>query len=95
MLIIMSDKIFYHAGEVVRIKQDIHKPEMVVKGIKKTLIRTEKRKVGQTQNKEPNRDSGVLLGVECYWFTSAGEYQSGLFNTKDLEYVPGKNPGKD
>ena len=112
---IMGEKIYYHEGDVVRVRQDIHKPEMIVKGIKKSLMRTAKPKPRLGNSTEPIKEvksTGTLQGVECFWFTMpTGEYQSALeanepgqvcepyqsalFNTKDLEYVPGKNPNKD
>ena len=62
-------------------------------------MRTAKPKPRLGNSTEPIKEvksTGTLQGVECFWFTMpTGEYQSALFNTKDLEYVPGKNPNKD
>jgi uncharacterized protein YodC (DUF2158 family) len=33
----------------------------------------------KTDNKEP-----ILKGIKCRWFTTTGELQEAVFNTKDL-----------
>lgn len=69
-----EEKVFFQAGDVVTIKQNIrNKPEMVIVQ-KKTL--TIKPKDGDVSN--------FFKGFICRWFTSTGELQEALFNTKDL-----------
>lgn len=70
----ITDKIFFMPGDVVTLKQDIpNKPTMLVLK-KETYIFKNK-----TDNKEP-----ILKGIKCRWFTSTGEMQEAVFNTKDL-----------
>ena len=69
-----EEKVFFQAGDVVTIKQNIRtKPEMIIVQ-KKTL--TIKPKDGDVSN--------FFKGFICRWFTSTGELQEALFNTKDL-----------
>ena len=73
----ITDKIFFMPGDVVTLKQDIpNKPTMLVLK-KETYIFKNK-----TDNKEP-----ILKGIKCRWFTSTGEMQEAVFNTKDLVKV--------
>ena len=73
----ITDKIFFMPGDVVTLKQDIpNKPTMLVLK-KETYIFKNK-----TDNKEP-----ILKGIKCRWFTSTGELQEAVFNTKDLVKV--------
>ena len=66
----IREKTFFHPGEVVRLKQDIHNsPNMVVKTIDKV----------SKEFKKP-----TFLGVTCFWFTTLGEIQVHRFNSKDL-----------
>ena len=70
----ITDKIFFMPGDVVTLKQDIpNKPIMLVLK-KETYIFKNK-----TDNKEP-----ILKGIKCRWFTTTGEMQEAVFNTKDL-----------
>ena len=70
----ITDKIFFMPGDVVTLKQDIpNKPTMLVLK-KETYIFKNK-----TDNKEP-----ILKGIKCRWFTTTGEMQEAIFNTKDL-----------
>ncbi len=70
----ITDKIFFMPGDVVTLKQDIpNKPIMLVLK-KETYIFKNK-----VDNKEP-----ILKGIKCRWFTSTGEMQEAVFNTKDL-----------
>ena len=70
----ITDKIFFMPGDVVTLKQDIpNKPTMLVLK-KETYIFKNK-----TDNKEP-----ILKGIKCRWFTTTGEMQEAVFNTKDL-----------
>jgi uncharacterized protein YodC (DUF2158 family) len=66
-------KQFFLPGDVVTLRQDIpNKPTMiVVKKVTKT-IRTE------------NLRGDFFQGILCRWFTTQGQLQEALFNTKDL-----------
>lgn len=66
-------KQFFLPGDVVTLRQDIpNKPTMiVVKKVTKT-IRTE------------NLQGDFFQGILCRWFTTTGQLQESIFNTKDL-----------
>ena len=66
-----EEKVFFTAGDVVTLRQDIsNKPVMVVKTVDK---------VTPGHGEKP-----VLFGITCFWFTTTGEFQEKRFNTKDL-----------
>jgi uncharacterized protein YodC (DUF2158 family) len=69
----MENKVFFLPGDVVTIKQDLpNKPTMLVnRKVKKTV------RIKDTKN-------DYLQGILCRWFTTAGEVQEEIFNTKDL-----------
>lgn len=68
----MEEKIFFKPGDVVTLKQEIpNKPIMLVDSI----VKADMTKVGSKP---------MLLGVKCFWFTTALELQNHRFNTKDL-----------
>lgn len=66
-------KQFFLPGDVVTLRQDIpNKPTMiVVKKVTKT-IRTETLK------------GDFFQGILCRWFTTQGQLQEALYNTKDI-----------
>jgi uncharacterized protein YodC (DUF2158 family) len=70
-----SEKVFFNAGDVVRIKQQIDAPDMVISHI----------------NKIHQRSSDIskpkLIGITCFWFSTDNKYQCQLFSTKDLIHV--------
>ena len=70
----METKVFFLPGDVVTIKQALpNKPTMlVVRKVKKTV------RIKDTKN-------DYLQGILCRWFTSTGELQEAIFNTKDLK----------
>lgn len=71
-----EDKVYFNAGDVVQLKQNIpNKPIMIVVK-KETLLFKHNRKI---DDKKP-----LLRGIRCRWFTSTGELQESIFNTKDL-----------
>lgn len=75
-----DDKIYFNAGDVVQLKQDIpNKPKMVV--IKK-VTSIFKHDLSKLEDKK-----GPLRGIKCMWFTTDGLYQENTFNTKDLTLV--------
>ena len=66
----MEEKVFFTAGDVVELRQDIpNKPTMIVRSVDKMA--------------QPG-ERPMLLGILCFWFTETGEYQEKRFNTKDL-----------
>ena len=68
-----ENKQFFLPGDVVTLRQDIpNKPTMiVVRKVTKT-IRTADVK------------NDFFQGILCKWFTTSGELQESVFNTKDL-----------
>ena len=68
-----DNKQFFLPGDVVTLRQDIpNKPTMiVVKKITKTI------RTGNVKN-------DFFQGILCRWFTTVGEMQESIFNTKDL-----------
>lgn len=60
-------------GDVVTLKQDIpNKPTMLV-------VKKQTNIFKNADNREP-----ILKGIKCRWFTTTGELQESVFNTKDL-----------
>lgn len=71
-----DNNIYFNPGDVVQLKQDIpNKPTMIVVK-KETSLFKHDRKI---DDKRP-----ILKGIRCKWFTSTGELQESIFNTKDL-----------
>lgn len=66
-------KQFFLPGDTVTLRQDLpNKPTMlVVKKITKTIHTTDIR-------------SDYFQGILCRWFTTSGELQEAIYNTKDL-----------
>ena len=76
----MEDNIYFNAGQVVTLKQDIpNKPVMLVVKKETSLF---KHGGTRTLDKKP-----ILIGIRCRWFTTSGELQESIFNTKDLILV--------
>ena len=73
-IMINDNKQFFLPGDVVTLRQDIpNKPTMIViRKVTKT-IRTVDVK------------NDYLQGILCKWFTTNGELQEGVWNTKDLQ----------
>ena len=69
-----DEKIYLMPGDMVTLKQELpNKPVMMV--VKKKTL-TIKPKEGEQSN--------YFQGILCRWFTSTGELQEEVFNTKDL-----------
>lgn len=69
----MEEKIFFTAGDVVTLRQELPmKPIMVVKSVDKAT---------------PTGERPMLFGITCFWFTTELEYQEKRFNTKDLVHT--------
>ena len=70
----MEENIFYKPGDIVQIKQDIpNKPLMIVVKKEPSLFKN---------NMEDKKN--VLKGIRCRWFTTTGQLQETIWNTKDL-----------
>ncbi len=73
-----EDKVYFNAGDVVQLKQNIpNKPTMIVVKKETSLFKHDSKRL---EDKRP-----ILKGIRCRWFTSTGELQESIFNTKDLE----------
>lgn len=73
----MEENIFYKPGDIVQIKQNIpNKPLMIVVKKETSLFKN---------NMEDKKN--VLKGIRCRWFTTTGQMQEAIFNTKDLILV--------
>lgn len=82
----MEDNIYFNPGDVVQLKQDIpNKPIMLVVKKETSLFKYNKKE----DDKRP-----ILRGIRCRWFTSTGEMQESVFNTKDLVLLSQKSTYK-
>lgn len=73
----MEDKVFFVPGMKVQLKQDIpNRPVMIVV-----------RKETSMFKHSPENKDNVLKGIKCMWFTTSGELQEHIFNTKDLTVI--------
>lgn len=69
-----ESKVYFQPGEVVTLRQDIpNKPIMIVV-----------RKESSMFKNQNNSNDNSLKGIRCRWFTTTGEFQENVFNTKDL-----------
>ncbi len=68
-----QDKTYFLPGDLVTFKKDLpNKPTMIVV----------KKEVYFFKNK--TSEDNILKGIRCRWFTTTGELQECVFNTKDL-----------
>lgn len=75
----MEENVYFNPGDVVELKQDIpNKPIMLVVKKETSLFKHDRR----AEDKRP-----VLKGIRCRWFTSTGELQEAIFNTKDIKHI--------
>lgn len=71
-----EEKVYFNAGDVVQLKQDIpNKPKMIVVKKETSLFKHNKDK------------KSILIGIKCRWFTTDGTLQEAVFNTKDIELI--------
>ncbi len=71
-----EEKTYFLPGTLVTLKQDIpNKPIMLVV----------KKEISLLKNRVAKEN--VLKGIRCRWFTTTGELQESIFNTKDLILV--------
>jgi len=71
----MEERIFFNAGDLVRIKHSIdNRPnKMLVVRVKKIH--------------SMSGGNSSLSGIECIWFDTTGALHKEIFNTKDLEKI--------
>lgn len=68
-----EDKIYFVPGDLCQIKHDLpNKPIMMVVRKETSIFK----------NKEDQ--NGILKGIRCRWFTTSGQLQEAVWNTKDL-----------
>ena len=84
----MEENVIFLPGDVVTLRQAIpYKPIMIVVKKETKILRPHKSPVDKlTEGKE-----NYFKGMRCRWFTSTGELQEAVFNTKDLIKM-GKSP---
>ena len=71
-----ENNVFFNAGDVVTLRQDIpNKPQMIVVKKVTSIFKNETDK------------KAILKGIKCMWFTEDGALQEYIFNTKDLKKV--------
>lgn len=72
--------VYFTPGQLVTLKQDIpNKPTMLV-------VKKETSWFKHDAKRMEDRKS-ALVGIRCRWFTTTGELQEAIFNTKDLTIV--------
>ena len=72
---LMENNIYFNAGDIVQLKQDIpNKPIMLVVKKETSLFKHDEKR-----DKKP-----ILIGIRCRWFTTSGKLQEAIFNTKVL-----------
>ena len=72
--------VYFVPGQIVTLKQDIpNKPLMLVVKKETSLFKHDVRKMEDKKS--------ALIGIRCRWFTTNGELQEAVWNTKDLELV--------
>ena len=70
----MEDKVYFMPGDLVQLRQKIsNKPVMLVIRKETSMFRKEGEE--------------ILKGIRCRWFTTSGQLQEAVWNTKDLELV--------
>lgn len=69
------DKIFFLPGDTVKVSKLENSPEMLVVGKSTSSVNVRGFK------------NTLFQGIKCKWFTTTGEIQSDVFNTKDLQKV--------
>ena len=64
---------YFEPGDLVTLNKQLpNAPIMMVVKKETSLIRN------------ADQQKGVLRGIKCRWFTTTGELQEAMFNTKDL-----------
>lgn len=76
----METNIYFNPGDIVQLKQDIpNKPLMIVVRKETSLFKHDIKKMEDKKS--------ALIGIRCRWFTTTGELQEAIFNTKDLTLI--------
>lgn len=71
-----ENKTFFNAGQLVQLKQDLpNKPVMIVVKKETSIF------------KHGNGKKPILIGIRCRWFTTTGQLQEAIFNTKDIQLI--------
>lgn len=72
-----NEKIFFNAGQVVRLKHDnlTNVPNMMVV-----------EKVSRSMIKNGEKET-IFMGIKCRWFDKNEVLQEAIFSTKDLIHV--------
>lgn len=71
-----SDKIFFNAGDLVKVKHFDNSPVMyIIEKVSKTIG----QKYGETET--------IFLGMKCRWFDNNNRLQEAVFSTKDLIHI--------
>lgn len=72
-----EEKIFFNAGQIVRLKHDNLKnvPNMMVV-----------EKVSRSMMKNGEKET-VFIGIKCRWFDKNEVLQEAIFSTKDLIHI--------
>ena len=72
-----SEKIFFNAGQVVRLKHEglTNVPNMMVV-----------EKVSRSMIKNGEKET-IFMGIKCRWFDKNEVLQEAIFSTKDLIHV--------
>ena len=68
-----QNKIYFLPGDVVTLKQDIPNKQIMLVIRKETSLL--KNKISE---------DNILKGIKCRWFTTDGQLQEAVWNTKDL-----------
>lgn len=76
----MMEVVYFTPGQLVTLKQDLpNKPIMLVVRKETSLFKHDVKKMEDKKS--------ALVGIRCRWFTTTGELQESIFNTKDLELI--------
>lgn len=76
----MENVIYFSPGQVVTLKQDIaNKPTMIVVKKETSLFKHDTKRMEDKKS--------ALIGIRCRWFTTSGELQEAVWNTKDLVLI--------
>lgn len=68
-----DEKIYFTPGQLVMLKHDIpNKPIMIVVKKETSIF------------KNASDSNNILKGIRCRWFTTSGQLQEAVWNTKDL-----------
>lgn len=76
----MENTVYFQAGDLVTLRQDIpNKPIMIVVKKETSIFKHDMKRMEDKKS--------ALVGIRCRWFTSTGELQESVWNTKDLQLI--------